>query len=167
MQFTCFFKYYLLNYLYFYFLFTSRRSPLASATSAIGSYILPDSITEMWEPQRDFAFAKLPSGAKGQNVCALGPLASAAPAAVSAPVAMATSSAPSTDSEYSSGSGSSKNSNTNGGDLSTRGVVSLASHHHPPQQLMVVTSSGAFLQYAIDLEHGGECVLLKESSLLE
>ena len=34
--------------------------------------LLPEMITEMWEPTRDFAFAKLPPSAKGQsNLCAL------------------------------------------------------------------------------------------------
>lgn len=32
---------------------------------------------------------------------------------------------------------------------------------------MVVTSEGSFYQYNIDLENGGECVLLKQYSLLE
>jgi len=32
---------------------------------------------------------------------------------------------------------------------------------------MVVTSEGYFYQYNIDLEGGGECVLLKQYSLLE
>ena len=31
---------------------------------------------------------------------------------------------------------------------------------------MVITSEGFFYQYNIDLENGGECVLLKQSSLL-
>ncbi|RKO95985.1 WD40 repeat-like protein, partial [Caulochytrium protostelioides] len=36
-------------------------TPLASVGSKVGAYILPDAISEMWEPQRDFASAKLPS----------------------------------------------------------------------------------------------------------
>ena len=31
---------------------------------------------------------------------------------------------------------------------------------------MVVTAHGYFLQYSIDMEQGGECVLLKQYSLL-
>lgn len=31
-------------------------------------------------------------------------------------------------------------------------------------QVMVVTSEGYFYQYNIDLENGGECVLLKQNS---
>lgn len=42
-----------------------------NAAGAMGNF-LPEMITEMWEPTRDFAFAKLPSSAKGQsNLCAL------------------------------------------------------------------------------------------------
>ena len=80
----------------------------------MGSYFLPDAITEMWEPARDFAFAKFPSGhSKGcQNICAIS-LASAQP------------------------------------------------------QLIVVTAEGYFYQYSVDTEAGGECVLLKQYSLLE
>jgi autophagy-related protein 18 len=43
-------------------------SPLANATA----YFLPQNISEMWEPQRDFAHAKIPSASKGlPNICAL------------------------------------------------------------------------------------------------
>ncbi|KAJ3042734.1 autophagy protein [Rhizophlyctis rosea] len=91
------------------------RSPIASAAGAMGSYFLPDAITEMWEPARDFAFAKFPSGhSKGcQNICAL--------------------------------------TNT--------------STAHP--QLMVVTAEGYCYQYSVDTEAGGECMFLKQYSLLE
>ncbi|KAL1927544.1 hypothetical protein VTP01DRAFT_3781 [Rhizomucor pusillus] len=74
----------------------------------IGSY-LPDMITEMWEPARDFASLKLPSAG-------------------------------------------------------VRSLVALSSH---TPQVIVVTSEGFFYQYNIDLEIGGECVLVKQHSLLE
>lgn len=151
----------------------SLRSPFASATSAISSYILPESITEIWEPQRDFAFAKLPLSAKGlQNACALGPLVTS-----SAPVSAASTSAASVvssaaamsvagatgsvgDAEFSPGG--STGTNISGSTL-TRGAVGS----HLPQQLMVVTSAGSFFQYAIDMDNGGECVFVKECSLLD
>lgn len=69
----------------------------------IGSY-LPDMITEMWEPARDFASLKLPSAG-------------------------------------------------------VRSLVALSSH---TPQVIVVTSEGFFYQYNIDLEIGGECVLVKQ-----
>ncbi|KAI9351399.1 WD40-repeat-containing domain protein [Obelidium mucronatum] len=51
--------------------FAAVRSPLVSATSAVSSF-LPNQITEIWEPQRDFAFAKVPQTAKGfHNICAI------------------------------------------------------------------------------------------------
>ncbi|KAI9203747.1 WD40-repeat-containing domain protein [Polychytrium aggregatum] len=64
--------------------YDSLRSPLANATAvasaAVGSY-LPDVITEMWEPTRDFAFCKIPThpGSSGSgssqkgtpNLCAI------------------------------------------------------------------------------------------------
>ncbi|KAI9088890.1 WD40-repeat-containing domain protein [Phlyctochytrium arcticum] len=51
---------------------SSFKTPIASMAGSVGSYILPDMFTEMWEPTRDFAFAKLPSTAKKvQNICAI------------------------------------------------------------------------------------------------
>ncbi|KAJ3280562.1 autophagy protein [Borealophlyctis nickersoniae] len=61
-----------------YSLVDTIRTPIASAAGAVSSYFLPDAITEMWEPTRDFAFAKLPTGhTKGlQNICAISGAAS-------------------------------------------------------------------------------------------
>ncbi|KAI8146765.1 WD40-repeat-containing domain protein [Fennellomyces sp. T-0311] len=88
-----------------------RRSSLhigRNIAGSVGSY-LPEMITEMWEPARDFAWLKLPSA----------------------------------------------------------GVRSLVALSSTTPQVMVVTSEGFFYQYNIDLENGGECVLLKQYSLLE
>ncbi|SGZ30487.1 BQ5605_C048g12380 [Microbotryum silenes-dioicae] len=71
--------------------------------------LLPSTVTGLWDPQRDFAFLKLPTAG-------------------------------------------------------VRSVVALSS---TTPQVMVVTSEGVFYSYAIDLEHGGECVLQKSYSLLE
>ncbi|KAH6560343.1 hypothetical protein BASA50_003329 [Batrachochytrium salamandrivorans] len=50
----------------------SIRSPLVSAAGAVGFYFMPDMITDIWEPTRDFAFAKLPTTSKSvQNLCSL------------------------------------------------------------------------------------------------
>ncbi|KAI3605887.1 protein-vacuolar targeting protein [Moniliophthora roreri] len=79
-----------------------------SLSHSMGGY-LPNSLTEMWEPSRDFAFLRLPtSGA--------------------------------------------------------RCVVALSS---TTPQVMVISSEGYFYSYSIDLEHGGECALLKQYSLLD
>ncbi|KAI8391326.1 WD40-repeat-containing domain protein [Radiomyces spectabilis] len=51
--------------------------------------------------------------------------------------------------------------------LPSAGVRSLVALSSTTPQVMVVTSEGYFYQYNIDLENGGECVLLKQNSLLE
>ncbi|GAB5587381.1 autophagy protein [Umbelopsis nana] len=88
-----------------------RRSSMhlgRNIAGSVGSY-LPEALTEMWEPARDFASLKLPSA----------------------------------------------------------GVHSIVALSNTTPQVMVVTSEGSFYQYNIDLENGGECVLLKQYSLLE
>ncbi|KAI8642941.1 WD40-repeat-containing domain protein [Parasitella parasitica] len=88
-----------------------RRSSMhlgRNIAGSVGSY-LPDVLTEILEPTRDFASLKLPSA----------------------------------------------------------GVRSLVALSSTTPQVMVVTSEGFFYQYNIDLESGGECVLLKQYSLLE
>ncbi|KAI9008989.1 WD40-repeat-containing domain protein [Phycomyces nitens] len=51
--------------------------------------------------------------------------------------------------------------------LPSAGVRSLVALSSTTPQVMVITSEGYFYQYNIDLENGGECVLLKQNSLLE
>ncbi|CAO3682848.1 unnamed protein product [Umbelopsis vinacea] len=88
-----------------------RRSSMhlgRNIAGSVGSY-LPEALTEIWEPARDFASLKLPSA----------------------------------------------------------GVHSIVALSNTTPQVMVVTSEGSFYQYNIDLENGGECVLLKQYSLLE
>ncbi|CDS12351.1 hypothetical protein LRAMOSA04546 [Lichtheimia ramosa] len=51
--------------------------------------------------------------------------------------------------------------------LPSAGVRSLVALSSTTPQVLVVTSEGYFYQYNIDLENGGECVLLKQNSLLE
>ncbi|KAJ3214695.1 autophagy protein [Dinochytrium kinnereticum] len=136
--------------------YNTLRSPLASATAAVGSYLLPDMITEMWEPQRDFAFAKLPAALKGtQNICALGG---------------------SFGGSYTAGSSSSSSTSSaatphtpNVGFAPNGGVIPQmpSSGSGVADSLMVVTASGVFYQFAIDHLNGGECVLQKEFSILD
>lgn len=90
---------------------TLRRRSMAlgrGITGSVGGY-LPNSLTEMWEPSRDFAFLKLPS----------------------------------------------------------QGVSSVVALSSTTPHVMVVTSEGYFYSYAIDLEHGGECILMKQYSLID
>lgn len=85
-----------------------------SVAGVVGGY-LPQSVTEMWEPMRDFAFIKLPKGGLGLN-------SSGAP---------------------------------------LRSVVAMSSSS---PQVMVVTSDGGFYVFSIDMENGGEGVLVKQYS---
>lgn len=86
----------------------------------VGSY-LPQNLTEMWEPLRDFAFIKIP---KVNNT---------------------------NPSQMSRISGSSP----------PRSVVAMSSSS---PQVMVVTSDGGFYVYNIDMENGGEGILVKQFS---
>ncbi|RDW85721.1 putative Autophagy-related protein 18 [Coleophoma crateriformis] len=88
-----------------------------SVAGVVGGY-LPQAVTEMWEPLRDFAFIKLPKAGLGVNA--------------------------------------------SGGPL--RSVVAMSSS---TPQVMVVTSDGGFYIYSIDMENGGEGVLVKQYSVLE
>ncbi|KAI9506899.1 WD40-repeat-containing domain protein [Coemansia spiralis] len=95
---------------------SSSDADSMSGADAIGVKIvgkaaqfMPDMLSEMWEPSRDFAFLKLPKS----NIQSIAAMSSSAP------------------------------------------------------QIMVVTSDGYFYQYSIDLEKGGECVLLKQDCLLD
>ncbi|GAA5912117.1 hypothetical protein JCM5296_000801 [Sporobolomyces johnsonii] len=88
-----------------------RRKSLSLGRNLAGSVggFLPGAVTGMWDPQRDFAYLKVP----------------------------------------------------------TSGVKSVVAISGSSPQVMVVTSEGVFYSYAIDLEHGGECVLQKSYSLLD
>lgn len=85
-----------------------------SVVGVVGGY-LPQAVTEMWEPTRDFAFIKLPKNGFGTNATG-GPL---------------------------------------------RSVVAMSSS---TPQVMLVTSDGGFYIFSIDLERGGEGVLVKQYS---
>jgi autophagy-related protein 18 len=81
-----------------------------SVVGVVGGY-LPQAVTEMWEPMRDFAFIRLPKSGLGAG--------------------------------------------------SQRSVVAMSSSS---PQVMVVTSDGGFYIYSIDMENGGEGVLVKRYS---
>lgn len=72
---------------------------------------LPSSVTEIWEPSRDFAWLKIPRSKTGQQV--------------------------------------------------VKSVVALSSN---APQVLVATSEGEYLVYNIDLDKGGEGVLIKQHS---
>lgn len=79
-----------------------------SFAGTFGSY-LPNSVTEIWEPMRDFAKLRIPTG-------------------------------------------------------NAKTVVAMSNSQ---SQVMVITSGGQFLLYDIDLDHGGDCVLAQQYSLLD
>ncbi|KAJ3196440.1 autophagy protein [Irineochytrium annulatum] len=140
--------------------YDTLRSPLASATAAVGSYLLPEMITEMWEPQRDFARAKLPAGAKGtQNICALG--GGAASGAASLGFAPNGASVAGTGSQGVTAAAAASALGSNESSSPT-GIASQQARY-----VMVVTAAGIFYQFAIDLEQGGECMLQKEFSICD
>jgi autophagy-related protein 18 len=85
-----------------------------SVAGVVGGY-LPQAVTEMWEPMRDFAFIKIPKSGIGLN--------------------------------------------STGGPL--RSVVAMSSSS---PQVMLVTSDGGFYVFNIDMENGGEGVLVKQYS---
>ncbi|KAI9886143.1 MAG: autophagy protein [Watsoniomyces obsoletus] len=86
--------------------------------SSVGGY-LPTTITEMWEPARDFAFVKIPKeGVPGQQA-------------------------------------------------SSRPLKSVVAMSSSRPQIMVVTSEGSFYVFGIDMEKGGEGVLMKHLSVLD
>lgn len=85
-----------------------------NVAGVVGGY-LPQAVTEMWEPMRDFAFIKLPKTGLGMN-------SSGAP---------------------------------------LRSVVAMSSSS---PHVMVVTSDGGFYVFSINMETGGEGVLIKQFS---
>jgi autophagy-related protein 18 len=90
-----------------------RRTSANMTTTLVGraAGYLPSSVTEIWEPQRDFAWVRVPRSATA-----------------------------------------------GGGSQPARCVVAMA--HHVPH-VMVATGEGEFLVYSVDLEKGGEGVLVK------
>jgi autophagy-related protein 18 len=90
-----------------------RRTSANMTTTLVGraAGYLPSSVTEIWEPQRDFAWVRVPRSATAS-----------------------------------------------GGSQPARCVVAMA--HHVPH-VMVATGEGEFLVYSVDLEKGGEGVLVK------
>lgn len=88
-----------------------------SVAGMVGEY-LPQTVTEILEPTRDFAFIKIPKNV-GETNSNIGPL---------------------------------------------RSVVSMSSNSN---QVMLVTNYGGFYIFNIDMENGGEGVLVNQYSILE
>ena len=134
---------------------------------ATGGY-LPASVAEMWEPQRDFAWVRVPrsNGQGGGGNSSAGAGAGAA----------------GTESQgggYSSGYGAGAGGGGGGGGGAGGGgggggsvggirssVVAMPNHLAVPH-VMVATSEGEFYVFAIDLERGGEGTLVKRFGFVE
>jgi hypothetical protein len=150
-----------------------RKTPLASASAAVGSY-LPDRVSELWEPQRDIAHAKLPVAIKGyKTICAL--IGSGRQVESSGGRdAMGSGVGSNADDgsgngvvDSNEGLGGNERNASQSGTLIGGGVGAKEQEQLKNLMLLVVTTAGYFYQYAVDLEAGGECILLKEFSLLE
>ncbi|KAI9747685.1 MAG: autophagy protein [Lichina confinis] len=85
--------------------------------ASVGGY-LPTTVTELWEPSRDFAYIKIPK-------------------------------------------------ESNSGSAGGRPVKSVVAMNNSRPEIMVVTSEGSFYLFGVDMEKGGEGVLMKQYSVLE
>lgn len=117
-----------------------RRGSLSlgkHVAGAVGTY-LPTAMTEMWEPQRDFAFVKLSNGnvgARGDN---------------------GTGKATGGDSSIGSS-----------GPTAGAGLKTVVAFNSDSTRLLLVTGDGYFYQYKIDLDKGGECKIVQQYSLFD
>lgn len=129
-----------------------------SVAGAMGNY-LPTAVTEMWEPQRDFAFLKLPTS---------GSLMSSS---------SNNNNNNNRQNQQQDQSSSSSNNSSNitrtktGGPITGGGggggIKSVVAFNAASTRVFVVTAEGYFYQYAIDHAKGGECELLQQYSLLD
>ncbi|KAL8413868.1 hypothetical protein RB594_005200 [Gaeumannomyces avenae] len=109
-----------------------------SVAGVVGSY-LPQTVTEMWEPARDFAYIKIPKSSSSVVSPRQGGGVGGAAASISSP----------------------PGPHSNG---PLRSVVAMSSSS---PQVMVVTSDGGFYVFNINMEHGGEGYLVKQFSVLD
>ncbi|EJT73515.1 autophagy-like protein 18 [Gaeumannomyces tritici R3-111a-1] len=109
-----------------------------SVAGVVGSY-LPQTVTEMWEPARDFAYIKIPKSSSSVVSPRQGGGVSGAVGSISSP----------------------PGPHSNG---PLRSVVAMSSSS---PQVMVVTSDGGFYVFNINMEHGGEGYLVKQFSVLD
>jgi autophagy-related protein 18 len=133
---------------------TSQHIGLSLATK-VGEY-LPSSVTEMWEPQRHFAWVNIPRARAGSIASAAGQaqhVVSGIAAAAGAAASAATSGAGQNPGQQ----------QTSGIAPPVKSVVAMSSGH---PQVLVVTSDGQFLVFNLDLERGGEGVLERKKSVL-
>lgn len=131
---------------------------------AMGTY-LPTAVTEMWEPQRDFAFVRLSSGGakasrnggnSGNNNRNGGSRSGSLSGSSGGSVGPGGGTA---------GGSSSATGGTTG--IAGNGTKTVVAFNADSTRLFLVTGEGYFYQYGIDLARGGECVLLQQYSLFD
>lgn len=105
---------------------------------SVGGF-LPGAVTGLWDPQRDFAFLKLPTAGVKSVVALSRCVSRSSPAPFEQTLTF---------------------------DPILSFALHEQHHHSTTPHVMVITSEGLFYSYAIDLENGGECVLQKSYSLL-
>lgn len=116
----------------------SRRSTLSSITG----YILPDMVQQMYEPERDFAHAKIRLENKSGFF-----LKSA--------------------SKYQSHAESGNGGEETDGSVTSTAARTVCAISNVTSQLLVVTSEGYLYQFSIDTVNGGECIPLNQYSFLD
>ncbi|KAI7083821.1 WD repeat domain phosphoinositide-interacting protein [Hortaea werneckii] len=127
---------------------------------ATGGY-LPASVAEMWEPQRDFAWVRVPRGNNGHgggNQSGAGGGGGGDSGGYGAGGGSAGSGG------AGGGVGGSGSGSVGGGSRSS--VVAMPNHLAVPH-VMVATSEGEFYVFTIDLERGGEGTLVKRFGFVE
>ncbi|KAI6842432.1 WD repeat domain phosphoinositide-interacting protein [Hortaea werneckii] len=127
---------------------------------ATGGY-LPASVAEMWEPQRDFAWVRVPRGNNSGHHG--GGNQSGAGSGDNGGYGAGGGGGVSAGGGGASGGGSGSGS-VGGGSRSS--VVAMPNHLAVPH-VMVATSEGEFYVFTIDLERGGEGTLVKRFGFVE
>ncbi|KAI7154969.1 WD repeat domain phosphoinositide-interacting protein [Hortaea werneckii] len=121
---------------------------------ATGGY-LPASVAEMWEPQRDFAWVRIPRG-NSHNSGGGGGGGSG----------VESNAGGSSSGNGGAGGGAGAGGGGSGGGGIRSSVVAMPNHLAVPH-VMVATSEGEFYVFTIDLERGGEGTLVKRFGFVE
>lgn len=154
---------------------TSQSVGKTFAASVAG--YLPTSVTEMLEPARDFAWFKLPRvGSSGADVSSPGADSNhnnsnngggngrdASPPTTTGRMSHLVG----FGSRAAAGALGAATGSGGGGSAAHGPLKSVVGMSRNAPQVMAVTSEGMFLVYNIDLEHGGEGVLVRKSSILD
>ncbi|KAI7209273.1 WD repeat domain phosphoinositide-interacting protein [Hortaea werneckii] len=130
---------------------------------ATGGY-LPASVAEMWEPQRDFAWVRIPRGGNGYGHNS-GSGSGSSSAGGGGGGGVESNAAGSSGYGGAGGGGGGGGGGGSAGGLRSS-VVAMPNHLAVPH-VMVATSEGEFYVFTIDLERGGEGTLVKRFGFVE